>query len=82
MAAARTASLDKMVTLVAVLVEKSRGEDNCIHLSQDSGQDFVPRAVVQISDSGLPVERLPKLKGNVRVEGDWMKQVRTVTTFC
>ena len=34
MAAARTASLDKMVTLVAVLVDKSRGEDNCIHLSQ------------------------------------------------
>jgi len=34
MAAARTASLDKMVTLVAVLVEKSRGDDNCIHLSQ------------------------------------------------
>jgi hypothetical protein len=33
-AAARTASLDKMVTLIAVLVEKSRGEDNCIHLSQ------------------------------------------------
>jgi hypothetical protein len=35
-AAARTASLDKMVTLIAVLVEKSRGEDNCIHLSQVS----------------------------------------------
>ena len=34
MAAARTASLDKMVSLIAVLVEKSRGEDNCIHLSQ------------------------------------------------
>ena len=34
MAAARTASLDKMVFLLAVLVEKSRGEDNCIHLSR------------------------------------------------
>ena len=34
MAAARTASLDKMVGLVAVLVEKSRGEDNLIHLAQ------------------------------------------------
>ena len=34
MAAARTASLDKMIFLLAVLVEKSRGEDNCIHLSR------------------------------------------------
>ena len=34
MAAARTASLDKMVFLLAVLVEKSRGEDNIIHLSR------------------------------------------------
>ena len=35
MAAARTASLDKMVfLLVPVLVEKSRGEDNIIHLSR------------------------------------------------
>ena len=33
-AAARTASLDKMVSLLAVLVEKSRGEDNIIHLSR------------------------------------------------
>ena len=32
-AAARTASLDKMVSLIALLVERSRGEDNCIHLS-------------------------------------------------
>ena len=31
--AARTASLDKMVSLIALLVERSRGEDNCIHLS-------------------------------------------------
>ena len=34
MAAARTASLDKMVFLLAVLVEKSRGDDNIIHLSR------------------------------------------------
>ena len=34
LAAARTASLDKMVFLLAVLVEKSRGEDNLIHLSR------------------------------------------------
>ena len=32
-AAARIASLDKMVSLIALLVERSRGEDNCIHLS-------------------------------------------------
>jgi S-formylglutathione hydrolase len=40
------------------------------------------RAVVQISDSGLPVERLPKLKGNVRVEGGWMKQVSHWSSSC
>merc|ERR1719394_421142 len=33
-AAARIASLDKMVSLIALLVERSRGEDNCIHLSR------------------------------------------------
>ena len=33
-AAARIASLDKMVSLIALLVERSRGDDNCIHLSQ------------------------------------------------
>ncbi|XP_023337043.1 ubiquitin carboxyl-terminal hydrolase 34 [Eurytemora carolleeae] len=32
MNASRTASLDKMITLIAVLVEKSRGPDNLIHL--------------------------------------------------
>jgi len=35
MSAARTASLDKMVTLIALLVEKSRGKDNIVHLSQN-----------------------------------------------
>ena len=34
LSSAKTASLDKMVGLVAVLVEKSRGEDNLIHLAQ------------------------------------------------
>ena len=34
MSPARTASLDKMIFLLAVLVEKSRGDDNCIHLSR------------------------------------------------
>merc|ERR1719357_83012 len=33
------------------------------------------RAVVHISDSGLSPSKLPKLKGNVRVEGGWMKQL-------
>ena len=38
LSSAKTASLDKMVGLVAVLVEKSRGEDNLIHLAQVHSQ--------------------------------------------
>merc|ERR1711936_1094250 len=40
------------------------------------------RAVVQISDSGLTPSKLPKLKGNVRVEGGWMKQLSHWSEAC
>jgi len=40
------------------------------------------RAVVQISDSGLTPQTLPKLKGNVRVEGGWMKQLSHWSEAC
>ena len=33
------------------------------------------RAVVQIASSGMPLAKLPTLKGNVKVEGGYMKQV-------
>jgi len=40
------------------------------------------RAVVQIADTGLTPQTLPKLKGNVRVEGGWMKQLSHWSESC
>jgi len=40
------------------------------------------RAVVQIADTGLTPQVLPKLKGNVRVEGGWMKQLSHWSESC
>jgi len=40
------------------------------------------RAVVQIGESGITPCRLPKLKGNVRVEGGWMKQLSHWSESC
>merc|ERR1711892_1128357 len=40
------------------------------------------RAVVQISESKLAQSRLPKLKGNIRVEGGWMKQLTHWSDAC
>merc|ERR1711936_1514689 len=40
------------------------------------------RAVIHISDSGLTPSKLPKLKGNVRVEGGWMKQLSHWSEAC
>ena len=40
------------------------------------------RAVVHIADSGLPTSKLPKLKGNVRVENGWMKQLSHWSEAC
>jgi len=40
------------------------------------------RAVVHISDSGLPMAKLPKLKGNVRVENGYMKQLSHWSDTC
>jgi len=40
------------------------------------------RAVVRIADSGLVPSKLPKLKGNVRVEGGWMKQMSHWSEAC
>jgi len=40
------------------------------------------RAVVQISDSGLKPQALPKLKGNVKVEGGWMKRLSHWSEAC
>jgi len=40
------------------------------------------RAVVHISDSGLTPSKLPKLKGNVRVDGGWMKQLSHWSDAC
>jgi len=40
------------------------------------------RAVVNIGESGMTVEKLPKLKGNVRVEGGWMKQLTHWSESC
>merc|ERR1719397_1371327 len=40
------------------------------------------RAVVHISESGLSPAKLPKLKGNVRVEGGWMKQLSHWSEAC
>merc|ERR1719228_2475218 len=39
-------------------------------------------AVVKIAESGINVSRLPKLKGNVRVEGGWMKQLSHWSESC
>ena len=40
------------------------------------------RAVVHISDSGIKTSKLPKLKGNVRVENGWMKQLSHWSESC
>merc|ERR1711937_554306 len=40
------------------------------------------RAVVHIGESGLHPQTLPKLKGNVRVEGGWMKQLTHWSEAC
>jgi len=40
------------------------------------------RAVIHISDSGLQTMKLPKLKGNVRVENGWMKQLSHWSEAC
>merc|ERR1719400_44125 len=40
------------------------------------------RAVVQIADTGLTPQVLPKLKGNVRVENGWMKQLSHWSEAC
>jgi len=40
------------------------------------------RAVVHISDSGITPVKLPKLKGNVRVENGWMKQMSHWSESC
>jgi len=40
------------------------------------------RAVVQISDSQLVPAKLPTLKGNIRVEGGWMKQLSHWSEVC
>jgi len=40
------------------------------------------RAVVQISESKIAQSRLPKLKGNIRVEGGWMKQLSHWSEAC
>jgi len=40
------------------------------------------RAVVQIGESGIPTSKLPKLKGNVRVNGGWMKQLSHWSDVC
>lgn len=40
------------------------------------------RAVVQISDSNLGLQKLPTLKGNVRIEGGWMKQLSHWSESC
>eukprot|EP00090_Calanus_glacialis_P022743 TRINITY_DN3503_c0_g1_i1.p1 TRINITY_DN3503_c0_g1~~TRINITY_DN3503_c0_g1_i1.p1 ORF type:complete len:586 (-),score=156.89 TRINITY_DN3503_c0_g1_i1:116-1624(-) len=40
------------------------------------------RAVVQISESKLPQSKLPTLKGNIRVEGGWMKQLTHWSDAC
>jgi len=40
------------------------------------------RAVIQIGESDLAKQTLPKLKGNVRVEGGWMKQLSHWSESC
>ena len=40
----RMSSLDKMIFLIALLVEKSRGEDNLIHLSKQDWNSLVGTA--------------------------------------
>jgi len=40
------------------------------------------RAVIHIGDSGLPKAKLPKLKGNVRVENGYMKQLSHWSETC
>eukprot|EP00092_Neocalanus_flemingeri_P019477 GFUD01021100.1.p1 GENE.GFUD01021100.1~~GFUD01021100.1.p1 ORF type:complete len:684 (+),score=163.53 GFUD01021100.1:234-2285(+) len=40
------------------------------------------RAVIQISESKLTQSRLPKLKGNIRFEGGWMKQLSHWSEAC
>jgi len=40
------------------------------------------RAVVHIGESGLQPQALPKLKGNVKVEGGWMKQLTHWSETC
>jgi len=40
------------------------------------------RAVVQISESKIAPSKLPKLKGNIRVEGGWMKQLSHWSETC
>ena len=40
------------------------------------------RAVIHIGESGLETMKLPKLKGNVRIENGWMKQLTHWSETC
>lgn len=68
--------------LDAYITHQHKGLEGVNQAIHDLHSGSCLRAVVEIGSSDIPTQKLPTLKGNVRYEGGWMKQLSHWSESC